>query len=373
MNPLRAKSSEPRLAFVLWNGILGGAETFTASLARALRGKGVDARVVFICDPSPLEQRLRPSGVPYETLGLNRGRSVVLHPRRFANATMRAGADGAILIDGGYLAATLRLGGYRGKIIAVEHGAFLLVRQMPAYRRILHTLARRVGAHSVDARVAVSDFVHSQVENAARPLVTIPNAVDLDLYRPPQANRPARSNELMIGCMARLVPGKGVDDLLNAAAEVRTEGIRIRIAGDGPERAALEALARRLALTPRVDFLGWVVDADGFWRSCDVAVVPSHQWIETFGLTAVEAMASGRPVIATRNGGLREVVDHDVTGFVVELGDTSAIAQALRTYVRDRALLQAHGAAARMRCEQRFDLRQCADSYLALFEERIPA
>jgi glycosyltransferase involved in cell wall biosynthesis len=373
MNRLNAELSAPRLAFVLWNGVLGGAETFTAALARALRHKGVDARVVFVGDPSPLEQRLRASGVPYETLGLSRGRSVVLHPRRFAGTTMRAGADGAILIDGGYLPATLRLGGYGGRIIVVEHGSLLLVHRMRRHRRIIHTLARRAGERVVDAHVAVSDFMSSQVGNGARPLVTIPNAVDLDLYRPMRSAGWPGAHELVVGCMARLVAGKGVDDLLNAAAEVRTERIRIRIAGDGPERAALEALARHLELTPRVDFLGWVGDADAFWKSCDVAVVPSHQWIETFGLTAAEAMASGCPVIATRNGGLSEVVDHDVTGFVVDIGDTPAIAEALRTYACDRSLLAAHGAAARLRCEQRFDLRQCADAYLALFEKQIPA
>jgi glycosyltransferase involved in cell wall biosynthesis len=126
-------------------------------------------------------------------------------------------------------------------------------------------------------------------------------------------------------------------------------------------------------MTETVEFLGWVGEAAAFWRSCDVAVVPSHQSIETFGLTAAEAMASGRPVIATRNGGLREVVAHEETGFVVDVGDTSSIARALRAYQGNRALLQAHGAAARLRCEQRFDLRQCADSYLALFGEQIPA
>lgn len=362
-----------RLALVLWSGNFGGAETFTVALARALREKGADARIVFVTDPSPLAQRLRAAEVPFEALGLSRGRAVIRHPRRLARATTLAGRDGAVLVEGGYLAAALRLGGYHGKVVAVEHGAILQVPGMRRYQRVVRALDRLSGVRAVDIHVAVSDYVSGKLENGLRPVVTIPNAVDLDMYRPSASRHAGSSQDLVIGCMARFVPGKGIDDVLAAAQKVLMRGAHLRIAGDGPQRPLLEALASRLGVARQVEFLGWVDDASVFWTSCDVAVVPSHQSIESFGLAAVEAMASGRPVIATRNGGLPELVVHDVTGLVVDPGDTRAIAHGLQTYFDDRELLEAHGAAARAWCEQRFDIRRCAGSYLALFDEREAA
>jgi len=364
-----APSQPWRLALVVWSGNYGGAETFAAALARVLRDKGADARVVFVTNPFPLAQRLSADGVPFDALGLSRGRAVLRHPRLLARATTQAGAHGAILCEGGYLAAALRLGGYRGTIVAVEHGTVLHLPGMTRRQRVIRALDGFSGVRAVDVHVAVSDYVSRALANGRRPVVTIPNAVDLDLYRPSPSFDVAATRDLVIGCMARFVPGKGIEDVLTAADEGLMEGARLRVAGDGPERPHLEALASRLGLTRQVDFLGWVDDVSAFWASCDVAVVPSNHLIESFGLTAVEAMASGRPVIATRNGALPEVVVDRVTGFLVDRGNPRAIAQALRAYVDDRALLEAHGAAARAWCEQRFDIRRCAESYLALFDE----
>jgi glycosyltransferase involved in cell wall biosynthesis len=365
-------AKSPHLALVLWSGNVGGAESFTAALARAFRETGVDARVVFVADPAPLAERLRAGEIPFETLGLNRGRAVLYHPRRFARVTTRAGADGAILIEGGYLAATLRAGGYGGKIVAVEHGACLQVPGMRWNERVVRALDRLSEGRAVDDRVAVSNYVSSSLGHVPSGVITIPNAVDLRVYLPPAAIK-TPSRELVVGCMARLVPGKGVDDVLLGLRKLLTREALLRIAGDGPERPGLESLATRLGIARRVRFLGWVNDASRFWRSCDVAIVPTNQFVESFGLTAVEAMACGRPVIATRNGGLPEIVEHCVTGFLVDPGDTDGIAKATETYLGDRDLVVAHGNAARARSEQRFDIRRCADAYLALFDQVKPA
>ena len=358
-----------RLALVLWSGRFGGAETFTVALARTLREKGVDARVVFVTNAFSLSERLRAADVPFEALGLSRGRAVVRHPLQLTRTTMRAGADGAILVEGGYLARTLRAGGYRRKVVAVEHGTILQVPGMRLGRRIVRAVDRLAGRRAIDTHVAVSDYVSRKLRKSVRPVVTIPNGIDLGMYRPVAAVDRAPSTELVIGCMGRLVPGKGFDDLLAAAQDVLREGARLRIAGDGPERPALERLSSEMGIARSVEFLGWVDNAGAFWASCDIAVVPSHQWIEAFGLTAVEAMASGRPVIATRNGGLQEVVVDGVTGLLVDPGATDAMADALRRYLADRTLLRAQGTAAREWCERKFDIRRCAEDYLALFDE----
>ena len=112
-----------RLALVLWNGNLGGAETFSAALARQLRADGVDAGLVFVGSPEPLAREL--DDVPHVTIGLGRGREVLLRPLALARATREVGPDGALVVSPGYLPATLRLGRYRGPIVVVNHGAFM--------------------------------------------------------------------------------------------------------------------------------------------------------------------------------------------------------------------------------------------------------
>jgi glycosyltransferase involved in cell wall biosynthesis len=273
------------------------------------------------------------------------------------------------LVAGGFLALALRLGGYRGRIAAVEHGAVLQTDRTARHTRLLRRVDRLSGARAVDVHVAVSDFLRGHIDGGSRPVVTIPNGIDLDIYRP--ATSPRQRDEFVIGCMSRLVPGKGVEDVLVASEDLVRRGARLRIAGDGFERPRLERLAEQLGILEGVEFVGWIQDESdvaAFWSACDVAVAAPNDWIESFGLAAVEAMACGVPVVATRGGALPETVVHDRTGFLVEPRDTHALAAALLAYLDDASLVTAHGAAAREWCEQRFDIQRCANAYAQLFQ-----
>jgi len=358
---------------VLWSGKVGGAETLSVALARTLRDSGVDARVVVVTHAEPLAQRFLEAGIPLAELRLKRGRAALWHARHFARIVTASGADGAVLAAGGFLALALRLGGYRGRIAAVEHGGVLQTGQMRLQSRLLRRVDRLSGARAVDVHVAVSNFLRGHINGGSRPIVTIPNGVDLDVYRPSRS--PRSEDEFVIGCMSRLIPGKGVEDVLVAAQEVLPRGARLRIAGDGPERSRLERLAEHLGIRRSVDFLGWVQgasDVAAFWNKCDVGIAAPNDWVESFGLAAVEAMACGRPVVATRGGALPETVIHGRTGFVVDPRDTGALASALLAYLDDTALVAAHGAAAREWCEQQFDIQRCANDYASLFQGHSP-
>ena len=359
-----------RLAFVLWSGAIGGAETYVASLAAVLRDAGVDAQVVVLTRAEPLAERLRRAGVPFSVLGLGRPRAGMKHPRRLAEAVSRAGSDGVILQASGFLAPALRLGGYRGGIVAVEHGSLLQTQRVHRRPRVVEWFDRRLGDSSVDVHVAVSEYVRHHMGSGRA--VTIPNGVDLDLYRPsPSPSRLGRP--FVIGCVSRLIPGKGVEDVLVAARSAIVRGAWLRIAGDGPERTALERLAEGIGIRDRVTFEGWLPEASGvvaFWDECDVGITAPNSWVESFGLAAVEAMACGKPVVASRGGGLAEVVVPGLTGYLAEPGDTDTLAAGLRAYMEDESLLASHGAGARKRCEQRFDIRRCAAGYAGLFQSR---
>jgi glycosyltransferase involved in cell wall biosynthesis len=354
-----------RLALVCWSGSAGGAEFFSADLAVALRANGVDPGVVIVGADGPVSDRLDVVGIPRSTLRLRRGSQVLLHPRQLAKAVTAAGEDGAILQSDGYLAAALRVGGYAGPIVAVQHGAVLLRASLPLWRRLLREVDQLSGIGAIDALVAVSHHALRTASRHPHPrrMLTIHNGVDVHRFRP--SDRRARSAGLTVGFAGRLIRGKGADVLLHALAAIGDLSVQTEIAGDGPERSSLESLARRLGIAAHVRFRGFVDDMPAFWRACDVAVVASHT--ESFGLVAIEAMASGLPVVATANGALPEIVTHGRTGTIVPVDDPVSLAKALEAYATDPGLRDEQGRRGRADCELRFGINRCARAYMKVF------
>lgn len=339
-------------------------------LGAALRRAGVDAEVVFLTDPGRLGRRLTSAGVPYRALGFRRGRDILRRPRRYAAEIARVGPDGALLVECGYMGVALRAGGYRGPIVATEHGALLI----PAKSRVewaLRRLFRLGAAWSDDAEVAVSDFMLARMREQphARRVCRIPNGIDLATPAPSlvpcNTGRP-----FLVGFAGRLVPGKGADHLISAFAQVRERlPAKLLFAGDGPERARLDGLARDAGLAADIEFLGVVEDVGALWSRCDVAVFPSQTLPESFGLAALEAMSSCKPVVATSVGALSELVVDGATGTIVQPGDTAGLAAALVAYGKDPGLRHRHGSAARQRSIERFSIESCARAYISLFQE----
>lgn len=356
-----------RIAFVLWHGRTGGNQTLTANVVAAMRRSGVDARIVLVGAADPLSHWLEAAGVPYRSLGLTRGRDVVQHSRALTRLVREFGPDCALLVSSGYLAATLRLGGYRAPIVAVEHGTLLQIeRARPLGRALRNFLDRYSGLWACGTEVAVSEYMLHELERRrhAPRLVCIPNGVDLERFRPLPEAAP---DGFVIACAARLVPGKGVEDVISALAAMEsTASAQLRIAGDGPDLDRLLAHARTIGVDDRVELLGRVEDMPAFWHTCHLAVVPSREWIESFSIAAVEAMACGLPVIASASGGLVEVVCDGETGTLVAAGDAAGFAAALDRYAREPDIRAAHGSAGRQRCEERYGLERCAAAYAEL-------
>lgn len=171
--------------------------------------------------------------------------------------------------------------------------------------------------------------------------------------------------------LGRLVSWKGVDVLLDAFTPVaRQVSARLDIAGDGPERARLQAQARRLGISEHVRFHGWLSPAGcaELIRKCDVFVSASLQ--ESGGVAVLEAMATGRPVIATDWGGLATTVTGE-TGIHVGVGTVHGLRQdftdAMLRLARDPELRQRLGAAARRRVEQHYDWDLVTDRLLDIY------
>ncbi len=172
----------------------------------------------------------------------------------------------------------------------------------------------------------------------------------------------------------RLVPEKGVDVLVQAFAQVvrNVPDARLLIAGDGPERKNLVDLAEQLGVAAYVTFLGHLpkeVMETKLARAW-VQVVPSR-WAEPFGLVAVEAMMRETAVIASRMGGLEEILQDGETGYLVPPNDPPRLAQRLVELLRDRAKAEAMGRSGRHVAEVRFNLvRQC-EQFGSLYQQMM--
>ncbi len=362
-----------RLALVLWNGDVGGAELLNAALAEHLRRLGANVTIVFIGTARPLADRLSRADILYRSLNLERGRNIIRHHRRYANEIARTGPDGALLVGRGLMGAALRSGGYRGPIVAVEHGPLLFEQQdLTRPQRLLARIGRVGGAWAADAEVAVSDFMLEKMRQHkhARRIQRIYNGIDPGFHRPLAGARTDCGPELVVGFAGRLVPGKGADRLIQALAQVSGQlPAKLLIAGDGPERSRLSSLAQTLEIGSAIQFLGMVDDMPAFWQRCDVAVVPSSTFVESFSMVTLEAMACGKPIVATRNGAIPELIVDGVTGTLVTPGDVRGLARALVAYAEQADLRRAHGVSARARAVERFHITTCAQAYLDLFGE----
>jgi glycosyltransferase involved in cell wall biosynthesis len=175
-----------------------------------------------------------------------------------------------------------------------------------------------------------------------------PFGVDVDAFHP-AGEEP--EGPVVIGTSCYLIPRKRIDLLLRSAATLirRPSGpeIRVRIAGEGAERARLEALAAELGIADRVTWLGWLNGEDlaAAIREFSLMVVPSRQ--EAFGVVALEAAASGVPIVATRVDGFVESVAEGISGLLVPPDDEEALTAALASLVDDGERRRAMGRSAR--------------------------
>lgn len=363
------------ICLVLWTGEYGGAETWTLSLAHALAKKGNQVGLLIVGHAEPLFAPPRTSGLRVVSLGLRRGRDVLFRVRALARAVSSISPEVAILPSAGFLSAALKAGGYRGQVIAIEHGSLRNLRSVPWPRRLPRIVSELGGVWAVDAQVTPSDFMKAEVQRYphAGILRRIYPGLDLTRYcseADATAHSASGNVRVRLGFAGRLIRGKGVDTLLRGIAGAKSANqVRLQVAGDGPEFESLSALARELGVQASVEFRGWVSDMPAFWRAQDLAVVPSHQLEESFGMVAAEAMSCGTPVIASRNGGLEEVVEDGSTGALFPVGDWRSLSRVLDQYVADPPRIVTQAKAAVARCQAKFDIDRCAAEFESLIRE----
>ena len=167
---------------------------------------------------------------------------------------------------------------------------------------------------------------------------------------------------VLVGAAGSLIPRKGHDVLIRAMAVLTGDyGPHLLIASGGPERETLERLTVELGLSARVHFLGYHDPITDLYQSCDIMALASRA--DAFGLVLAEAGYSHRPVVATMVGGIPEVIEDGVTGFLVPPENPQALAHALARLVADGALRARMGEAGRLRAETRFSVQRMAAEF----------
>ena len=253
--------------------------------------------------------------------------------------------------------------------ITTLHGTDItLVGLDPSYLPIT-----RFGIEQSHGVTAISSYLRDRTREAfdiTSEIEVIRNFVNCDVYvRKPDLvadMRPrfAGSNEHLIVHLSNFRPVKRVQDVVEVFARIsRALPARLMLIGDGPDRSLAEQLALRHNVQDRIYFLGKQDNVNELLPLADLMIMPSQ--MESFGLAALEAMACGVPAIATRVGGVPELIDDQINGLLFEVGDVESMANAAIALLSDRSRLQSFSAAARQTARERF----CASSIIPRYEE----
>lgn len=239
------------------------------------------------------------------------------------------------------------------------------------FRRLCYALADEVFAVSRELR----EHHARQLALPEARLKVIPNGVDANRFRPDARVRGLMRGQLgvtddvlVLGTVGRLDPVKDQGLLLRAAEQLIRAGMRLHvvIAGDGPESQNLRAqVSASHVLYGRVTLAGEAARPEDWMNSFDVFALPSLS--EGMSNTLLEAMATGLPCVATRVGGNPDLVDDLRTGFLVNSGDASGLADRIMKLAGEPELRSAFGARGRQKVESQFSLRQMVENYTRLY------
>ena len=249
-------------------------------------------------------------------------------------------------IRAGMVASLAKMLGARFPLIVTFHN-------VPPLSRLGRAALRLIGSRAA-AQIAVSRAIAARLMRNPVPSV-IPNGIELDKFKGSTGftalGRPFDSDspQVTVGAVARLSPEKGIDVLLEAGR--LTPDLRYIVAGTGSEEAKLKATA-----PANVAFLGYVAETRAVYAVSDLIAIPSRS--EGQGIVALEAMASGTPVVASNVGGLAETIDDGVTGILVAPENPEALAKAILSLSANPELRQFLAAAARAWVNDHADVRR---------------
>jgi N-acetyl-alpha-D-glucosaminyl L-malate synthase BshA len=268
----------------------------------------------------------------------------------------------------------LREAGSDVKVITTLHGTDITI---VGQDRSFHPITK-FSIEKSDRITAVSQFLKRETFNAfgctGCNVEVIYNFIDPDVYDrtkyPPLLRQQLNGGRRVMMHVSNFRAVKRVRDVVRVFAKVREAVPSVLVmVGDGPDRVDAEAEARSLGVDSDVHFLGKIDAVAPLLAGADLFMLTSQS--ESFGLSALEALASGAPVVGSKAGGLVEVVKEGVTGALREVGDVDGMAAAAVDILRDRDRWQAMSTAAAADARARFSRDDIVRSYEALYEDAI--
>jgi glycosyltransferase involved in cell wall biosynthesis len=337
-------------------------------LLTALIDQGVSPVVVLLGDDGGLCASLRQAGIPVEVVATPlppNGAALTRLPaavRAVRAAIRRHRPD---LVDGDEpmpaIAVGLAARGQGPVVVYRRHHAGGRRRLMAASRLAARLAARTVVSSETMRRCAAAQ------DGTSLDRIEVATSGAAEMLDPPaheiaEARRALGVPEhgRLIAAVSRLRWEKGLDVLIEALDHLQDlDGLHLAVVGSGPEEDRLRAMAARRRVP--VHFLGHRQDVACWLAAADVVAMPSRR--ESFGRVTLEAMAVGRPLVASQVGGLLEAIAHGETGLLVPPDDPVALATSLRTVLIDSPLAAGMGAAARRRYEAQFTIGHMAASW----------
>ena len=254
-------------------------------------------------------------------------------------------------------------------VVATYHG-MVDVSPNERFRRLKMWVMRR----GISRYIAVSKKLAEQIAEKklldVQKTQVIYNGIDTDLYQQPTPNDsiplPFLSTpEIIIGSLGNIRPAKAYDNLINAAALIlqRLPRAHFLIAGHTKEplTQTLKDYANKLNISDNIHFLGYCANTISFLHKIDIFALSSTS--EGFSIATIEAMASSKPVVATRCGGPEEIIDHQRNGLLVDVDNPDALAEAIIRLAENRALADELAHNAQHKCQDAFSLNKMLDSY----------
>ena len=209
--------------------------------------------------------------------------------------------------------------------------------------------------------------------------VVIPNPVDYHFFRPDIGGKEVRSrlglgdDEHLVLWVGRVVPHKGIEYLVEASRFLKDS--KILIGGEGPHLPTIKRLAKSLAVEDRVIFSGRVARSDlpAYYAACDVFALPSVSRLEAFGIVALEAMSSGKPVVVTDMPGVRDVVRNGIEGLLCEPLNAEDLASKIKKLLDDPKGRSEMGQAGRKKVVQTFSIETVVNRLEQVYREVMSA
>ncbi len=273
----------------------------------------------------------------------------------------------------GFLAKDIVKGFADLKVVTTLHGTDItLVGLEPTFLPIV-----KYSLEKSDAVTAVSSYLAEKTNqnfNPGKKIEVIPNFIDTNHYIRTDTcglrKQMAPNGERLLIHISNFRQVKRVPDTIKILAEVlKKVPAKLLLVGDGPDRNECEKLARELGISDKVKFLGMQTSFIELLSISDIFLLPSQS--ESFGLSALEAMSCGVPVVASNIGGIPEVIEHGECGYVAELGDTERMSKYVVDLLENPKKWQMFSDSARKRAIEKFESSIIVPKYMSLYEELL--